>query len=163
MTGWRAMSVVAVGRRRSPPLLIALSLLGASLGGAAQIEPAAQSELRRGLAMVGSKTSDEPALRLERQTREPSAAFMLGSALGAWNSAAATLDYDLKTPSGDGDDTEAIAIDCYDEKVAFAHLEARRQSLGLTRQQVVDGAGLSERGVLGSWQARQSNAPPRCR
>jgi len=162
------MSAIAAVRRRSPPLLIALSLLGASLAraslaSAAQIEPAAQLELRRGLAMVGSKTSDEPALRLERQTREPSAAFMLGSALGAWNSAAAALDYDLRTPSGDGDDTEAIAIDCYDEKVAFAHLEARRQSLGLTPRQVVDGAGLSERDVLGSWQARQSGPPPRCR
>ena len=156
----------AVARRRLSLLVmmvVAHSLFGVAPARAAEMPPAMQSEVRRGIAMVGPRTSDEPALRRERLMRAPSAAFMLGSALGAWNSAAATLDFDLKTPSGDGDDSAAIAADCYDETTAFDHLESRRQSLGLTPRQIVDGAGLAGSDVLGSWQARQSGAPPRCR
>ncbi len=115
------------------------------------------------MALVGSTTSEEPAVRRERQTREPTAGFMLGAALGAWTSAAAQLDYDLKTPSGDGDDSGAIAIDCFDEKTAFSHLESRRQSLGLTPTQVVGDAGIAGGEIVTAWRLRQSGVAARCR
>jgi hypothetical protein len=146
------------------PLLVLLVLTGSLIGGAAAagLAPADQAELRRGLAMVGPTTSEEPAVRQERKAHEPSAPFMLGVALGAWESAAATLRYDLETPSGDGDDSEAIAIDCYDEKIAFDHLETRAQAMGLTPPEVVEDAGLTAGDVLKAWRARQSGPSPRC-
>lgn len=119
------------------------------------------AEVRRGFTAVGPRASDEPALRLERQTHEPSAGFMLGSALGAWISAAAILDYDLKTPSGDGGDEEAIGQDCYDERVAFTHLEARRTALALTPPEVIAAAGAAA--ALPAWTLRQAGPPARCR
>jgi len=138
-------------------LIAAKAILSA---GAPGVDPA---EVRRGFALVGPRTSDEPALRLERQTRDPSPSFQLGAALGAWISAAAALDYDLKTPSGDGGDEEAIGIDCYDERVAFSHLEARRQTLGMAPSQAIAAAGV-EPGVLPAWIGRQqTGAPMRCR
>jgi len=140
-----------------------LTVLGTPAAQAATLGAKARAELRRGVAAVGPRTSDEPALRQERQTREPSAGFRLGAALGAWTSAAATLAYDLKTPSGDGDDSESIHVDCQDEQAALAHLEAGRRSLGLTPQQVLDGAVGFEPGVLAAWLARQSAAPSGCR
>ncbi|WP_158914527.1 hypothetical protein [Caulobacter sp. S45] len=125
------------------------------------VDPA---DVRRGFTMVGSRASDEPALRLERQTREPSTSFMLGAALGAWISAASTLDYDLKTPSGDGGDEEAIGVDCYDERAAFTHLEAHRQALGLAPSQVTAAAGVADPKLLAALTARdRAGAPPRCR
>ncbi len=120
-------------------------------------------EVRRGLAAVGPSASDEPALRLERRTREPSAGFVLGAALGAWISAAAALDYDLKTPSGDGGDAEAIEQDCYDERTAFAHLEARWQALGITPRQAAAAAGVAVPALLPAWTLRQAGPSQRCR
>jgi hypothetical protein len=145
--------------------LMGLLVIGASLmagGATASLAPADQAELRRALAMVGPTTSEEPAVRQERKAHEPSLPFMLGAALGAWESAAATLRYDLETPSGDGDDSEAIAIDCYDERIAFDHLETRARALGLTPPQVVEDAGLTAGDVLPAWRARQSGPSPRC-
>ena len=128
---------------------------------AAGVDPA---EVRRGFVAVASRTSDEPALRLERQTREPSASFMLGAALDAWINAAAILGYDLKTPSGDGGDEEAIGVDCYDERVAFTHLEAHRVALGFAPSQVTAAAGVADPMVLAALAARErAGAPPRCR
>ncbi len=150
-----------------PWLLIPALVCGLSIdaypAAAAELTDALKSELKRGLAMVGTRTSDEPALRLERQSHDPSPAFSLGSALGAWSNAWASLDYDLKNPSGDGNDSGTIASDCYDEKTAFIHLEARARASGLTPRQVVDGAGLSAAGVLAEWTTRPSDGPPRCR
>jgi hypothetical protein len=138
-------------------LIAAPTLLSAATPG---VDPTA---VRRGLALVGPRTSDEPALRLERQTGDPSPSFRLGAALGAWISAAAALDYDLKTPSGDGGDEEAIGVDCYDERVAFTHLEASRQALGLAPPQAT-AAAVAEPGVLPAWIGRQqAGAPMRCR
>ncbi len=138
-------------------LIAAQAVLQAAPIAAAQavsthVDPA---EVRRGFARVGSQASDEPALRRERLTHEPSASFMLGAALGAWVSAAANLDYDLKTPSGDGGDAEAIGVDCYDERTAFAHLEARRQALDLAPSQAT-----AEPGVSSAWTARRRTGPP---
>jgi hypothetical protein len=128
---------------------------------AASVDPV---EVRRGVALVGPRASEEPALRLERQTHQPTASFMLGAALGAWINAADTLDFDLKTPSGDGGDEEAIGVDCYDERVAFTHLEARSQALGLGPSQVTASAGVADPVVLPAWTARQrAGAPARCR
>jgi hypothetical protein len=143
--------------------MAAQALLGGSPARAAMVDPGTQSEMRRGVAMVGPTVSEEPAVRLERQKQEPSAGFMLGAALGAWTSAAASLDYDLKNPSGDGDDTQAIGIDCYDERTAFTHLESRRSALGLTPAQVIESAGLSGKLAASAWLERQAGPPKRCR
>lgn len=153
---WRGLSLVL------PTLLLACPLAGVAPATAA-VPNADQIELNRGVVAAGASTSDEPAARAERQVREPSRAFRLGAALGAWRNAAATLRYDLQTPSGDGDNSEAIAEDCYDEKTAFTHLESRRQSLGLTPQRVVEEAGLSQGALLDAWRARQSAPPQGCR
>ena len=135
--------------------------VSAARAAAASVDPA---EVRRGFALVGSRTSDEPAIRLERQAHEPSASFMVGAALGAWINAAAILDYDLKTPSGDGGDEEAIGVDCYDERVAFTDLEGRRQALDLAPSQVTAAAGVSDPMVLVALTGRQrAGSPPRCR
>lgn len=143
----------------------ALLLLAAMLGGpalAAELAPADQAELKRGVAAVGYGTSEEPALRRERLTREPTAGFQLGTALQAWINAAESLDYRLHYPSGDGDDTEAIAIDCFDEKTAMTRLESRRQALGLTPEQVTAGSGIAVATVAAAWKARLAS-PPACR
>jgi len=145
------------------PLTLILLIAAQALLQAASpaVDPA---EVRRGVALVGVQTSDEPALRLERQTHEPSESFRLGAALGAWISAAGALDYDLKTPSGDGGDEEAIGVDCYDERVAFTHLEASRQALALTPSQATAAAGIAVPAVATTWTARQqAGAPRRCR
>jgi len=157
------MKFAAPGRHWPAILALAVyALLAASPAGAAPIDPTVQADLRRGLATVGDKASDEPALRLERQTHEPSPGFALGSALGAWRNAAAALDFDLKNPAGDGDDSEAIANDCFDEKTAFAHLQSRAQSLGLTPDAVVAAAGLPQASLLDAWRARLSGPARRC-
>jgi len=158
-----------VRRGRLVPAIVCLAgLFGAALAGGARadgggIGPGVQADLRRGMAMVGPGTSDEPALRAERMTREPSPAFMLGAALGAWIGARATLDFDLKTPSGDGDDSAAIAVDCFDERTAFAHLEARSAALGLAPSAVIEAAGAQDPALPDAWRSRRSGAPPRCR
>ncbi len=149
-------------------LAAAAALLGAGLtawglAAAAGIGPDPRAELRRGLAAAGDAASDEPALRRERQTREPSPAFALGAALGAWTNARAALDYDLHNPSGDGDDSAAIAIDCFDERTAFAHLEARRRALDLTPPAVLAAAGPSGVAAESAWRGRQAGPPPGCR
>jgi hypothetical protein len=154
--------------RRVSLILLALgqSLFHASLASAAPpvaggVDPA---EVRRGFILVGARASDEPALRLESQTHEPSMSFRVGAALGAWISAAAALDYDLKTPSGDGGDEEAIGVDCYDERVAFVHLETGLQALGLTPNMVTAAAGALDPAVSPAWIARRrEGAPARCR
>jgi hypothetical protein len=138
-----------------------LALGGTACG--AEIGGALQAELRRGFVAAGTRTSDEPALRLERQSREPSQGFRLGAALGAWINAAETLDYDLKTPSGDGDDTETIHLDCYDEKLTLERLETARRSLDLAPEAALKGAGVANAGVLAAWRSRQAAAPSACR
>jgi len=143
--------------------ILAVLLVGRSPVAAAELTGDAQADLRRAIAMVGAKTSDQPALREEGKTRPPSAAFALGAALGAWRGASALLAYDLVHPSGDGDDSEAIAADCFDEKTAFTHLESHAQALGLPPEQVVNAAGLADAGLLASWKTRRSGPPPRCR
>jgi hypothetical protein len=147
-------------------LIAAQMLLQGALAAPARAAEAGvdAAEVHRGLAAVGSRASDEPALRLERQTHEPSASFRLGAALGAWISATAILTYDLNTPSGDGGDDEAISVDCYDERSAFAHLEASRQVLGLTALQATAAAGVSDAMVSPTLMNRErAGAASRCR
>jgi hypothetical protein len=165
--------LVAPGSRPSSLILAlaVLSVLGAPVARAAELSPGAQADLRRALAMVGPSASEEPALRQERQAREPSPGFMAGAALGAWINAAAQLDFDLKNPAGvgpphvsqQGDDPDAILQDCSDEKIAFAHLEERRQALGVTAQQVIAVAGARQGGALSAWRTRRSGAAAACR
>src|SRR3954452_8170589 len=101
--------------------LLALACVGVASAAAAEAD--LQPEIRRGFLAVGHSTSDVPALRVEAAHATPSAGFALGAALGGWINAAATLDYDLKTPSGDGDDSETIHLDCIDEAAMLQRLE----------------------------------------
>ncbi len=144
-------------------VIVALGLAASVFATAKAAPPGAvdQAEIRRAVAVVGATTSEEPAVRQERRAREPSASYMLGAALGAWIAAAAQLDYDLKTPSGDGDDSEAIGIDCFDERTAFDHLQSRSQALGLSPKEVVDTAGLGAP-VLAAWRVRLAGPAQRC-
>jgi hypothetical protein len=121
------------------------------------------SDIRQGLTAVGASASDQAALRAATATGEPSPGFRLGAALAAWRNAAATLDFDLHNPSGDGDDREAIGIDCFDEAAAFTHLEAARLRLGLTAETALSAAGVTEPRVLAAWRARQAARPAGCR
>ena len=153
-----------MGRPASRLILATLALLVASGSPAwAGGEGLDRTEVRRGFTLVGPKASDAPALRQEGQARAPSASFGLGSALAAWVNAAAALDYDLKTPSGDGGDEEAIGQDCYDERTAFTHLEARRSAFGLEPSEIVAAAGAGDPAIASAWTARQAGPPARCR
>lgn len=121
-------------------------------------EPVA--DLQRGFAAVGYSTSDEAALRAEPVASQR---YRLGAALAAWSNAAATLKYDLETPSGDGDDTATIEMDCYDEQRAFGHLEASRAALGLADPAAVEGLAPAAAAPAVPWSARRSGPAPRCR
>ena len=122
------------------------------------------------MSAVGFSASEQPAVRAERARGEPSSAFMLGTALGAWINAAAQLDFDLKNPasagpphvSQTGGDPEALVRDCDDEKTAFDRLESRRRSLGLEPQQVLSAASLAQE-ILRAWQSRQGGLSSGCR
>ncbi len=153
------------GLGRSCLAIAALIVLGStnSLALASPLAPADSAELRRGLAMVDASTSEEAALRQARRAGDLSAAFMIGTALGAWINAAAQLDYDLNTPSGDGDDSGAIAIDCFDERTAFDRLEARRNALHLTPTDVLASAAIGDVTVSDIWGSRLNGPSPRCR
>jgi len=120
-------------------------------------------EIRRGFVAAGSKTSEQPALREERDRREPSQGFMIGVALGAWSNAAAQLQYALEVPSGDGDDTAAIDLDCQEEGTAFKDLQARSQAAGLAAAQLVAAGQAEDAGALARLQLREAGPLPRCR
>jgi hypothetical protein len=45
----------------------------------------------------------------------------------------------------------------------LTHLETRRQAAGLTPQQVLSGAGMTDRGLLAAWQARLAHPIAACR
>ncbi len=121
------------------------------------------ADIRQGLTAVGASASDQAALRAAMAAGEPSPGFRLGAALAAWRNAAAALDFDLHNPSGDGDDREAIGIDCFDEAAAFTHLEAARMGLGMTAEAALSAAGVTEGRVLAAWRARQAARPTGCR
>jgi hypothetical protein len=142
---------------RLGPWVAVLILLAAA--GARADTPA---DIRRGLAAVGPSTSDQAALRAATTRGEASPGYRLGAALGAWRNAATGLDFDLHNPSGDGDDSEAIRIDCFDERVAFARLDAARVALAMTPREVVMAAGGAGSGALEAWREREAAAPSAC-
>jgi hypothetical protein len=142
-------------RDKSPALALAAWLaLGAGGARAADL-----SDAQKGFVAVGPSTSDAAALR-EAQT--PSPAYRAGAALAAWRNATASLDYDVKNPSGDGVDG-AVSLDCFDEKAAFADLDATRQALGVSPAAITAQAGLTDPLVAKAWVARQAGAPSACR
>ncbi len=144
-------------------MLLAVAAQATAFGPAgvsAEAPPPMAVEIHRGFVAVNS-TSEQPALRLERETREPSPGFMLGASLGAWKNAAESLKYHLENPSGDGDDTATIDLDCYEERVAFTNLDVRRQASGLDARDIVGAASVVD--LLPALQARLTAAPPRCR
>jgi hypothetical protein len=169
------MSAAGPAPRRIHPsplilALVVLPALGAPAARAAEPAAAAQADLRRAFAMVGASGSEEPALRQEGRAREPTPGFMVGAALAAWLNAAAQLDFDLRNPAGagpphvsqSGGDPDAMVQDCFDEKLAFDHLEARSRSLGLTPDQVAAAAGAPQ-GAPAAWRARRSQTVGACR
>jgi hypothetical protein len=130
----------------------------------------AVGDLKRAVAMVGASSSEEPALRQERQNHTPSPAFQLGTALGAWINAAAQLDFDLKNPAAAGPphvsqgaaNDDAIAEDCAEEAAAFDHLSARSMEQALAPGAVLAAAGVANAGVLAGWRARMVRPPRGC-
>jgi len=138
--------------RRAALLALATLAYGAAEASAAP-DGALASEVRRGFLAAGPSSSDVPAMRVESAARPPSAGFALGAALGGWLNAAETLDFDLKTPSGDGDDTETIRKDCYEEAAMLERLETRRKTAGLTPAETLRAAG-ADAGGLPGWTRR---------
>lgn len=147
-----------------------VAVLHAASSSASEPINSRQADISRALVAVGPSTSEEPALRGERQMREPSPAFLLGAALGAWINAATQLQFDRDHPtaagpphvSQSGADPDALAQDCADEKLTFAHLQTRTGALGLSAEQI---AGLVPLGrdSLASWRSRSSAPPSICR
>ncbi len=128
-----------------------------------QVAAASMADVRRGVLAAGSKTSQQPALRQARESGEPSDGFKLGVALGAWSNATDQLSYDLKIPSGDGDDIAAIDLDCQEERVAFSDLQTYRQAAGL-EMSALAGAGRPEDADLTARLTARANGPvARCR
>jgi hypothetical protein len=164
-------------------IVLTLALIGQGAAGAhaveigpAQIAAPVKAEMARGFKAVGPSTTEEPALRAERQTQDPSAGFLLGAALGAWVAAAGQLDFDLKNPqaagpphvSQTGGDEDAILMECADETVAFDHLESRRKAMDATPQQVIAAANAPAKDpygadILGAWHARMAGPAKGCR
>jgi len=138
---------------------------------AAELAPADQADLRRAVAMVALSSSEEPAMRQERQAREPSPAFQLGAALAAWINAAAQLDFDLKNPTALGPphahlgapEDDFLLQECKDEATAFVRLEARSRALGLKPRQVAALAGPKAEGAQPAWLARRAGPASACR
>ncbi len=137
----------------------ALALVGILAFGAGAARAADLSDVQKGFAAVGPSTSDAAALR---EAPAPSAAYRAGAALAAWRNASASLDYDVKNPSGDGVDG-AVSLDCFDEKAAFADLDASRKSLGLTPAEITARARVKDDAVGAAWVARQAGPPSACR
>jgi len=135
------------------------ALAGILALGARGARAADLSDARKGFAAVGVSTSDAAALR---EVQAPSAAYRAGAALAAWRNATASLDYDVKNPSGDGVDG-AVSLDCFDEKAAFADLDDSRKSLGLTPAEITASVGVKGASVGAAWVARQAGPPPACR
>jgi hypothetical protein len=136
-----------------------LALAGILALGAGWARAADLSDGKKGFAAVGPSTSDAAALR---DAPAPSQAYRAGAALAAWRNAAASLDYDVKNPSGDGVDG-AVSLDCFDEKAAFADLDASRQALGLTPAAITAQVGVTDASVAKAWVARQAGPPSACR
>ena len=117
------------------------------------------AEIRRGAIAVGERTSEQPALRAETA---PGAGFRLGAAYRAWRNSAAAVLFDSDNTTGDGGDAEALAIDCGDERIAFATLEASRTAMGLDEAGVMRAAGDGDPAIARNWRARLKAAPAAC-
>jgi hypothetical protein len=148
-----------------PSLLLALAI--PALAWAAPLSPADRADLARGFAASALSSSEEPAVRAERALREPSAGFMLGTALGAWTAAREQLDFDLKNPQAAGAphasqgpaNLDAVDDDCREEGAAFDHLESRSRALSLEPSQVLGAAGADEPALRNAWRERRDHAP----
>ncbi len=138
-------------------------ILAVGAGGVcfAAVSPPVVADVSRGLAAVGSRDSDAPALRAENASHAPSDGFAAGAALGAWRNAGAGLAHDVAHPMGDGGEAQTLRGDCFDEKMAFAHLEAAGARLGVSPRDVVRAAGLSD-DAASAWMARRRGAPSAC-
>jgi hypothetical protein len=141
---------------------VGLGMLMATAGVCvAAVPPSIASEVVRGVAAAGARDSAAPALRGEN-AGTPSAGFSAGATLAAWRNASAGLAHDVAYPLGDGGEAATVRNDCFDEKTAFAALEAARARLGATPEDLVSAAGLTVDAVA-AWIARRAAAPAACR
>ena len=148
-------------------IVAALLSLGATT---AVAQPDLMGEIGRGAAAVSLSTSEEPALRVERRTREPSPGFLLGAAFAAWTNAAAQLAFDLANPtaagpahaSQNGALDDFIAEDCREEGAAYRALESRSRALALDVGRVAAAAGASQV-EADLWRGRRAGPAAACR
>ena len=158
------------------PVLIGLVagaqvLLGALPACGAELDAYQRADLVRAMAMVGPSTSEAAAVRTEQKAGEPSPAFLLGAALGAWTSARAQVAFDARSPeaagpphnSQSGDTDDYIRQDCAEEAAAFADLQSRSKALGLQPAQVLAAAGASDPALPPAWRARAAGPIAACR
>lgn len=135
---------------------------------AALAQPDLTAEIARGAAAVGMSSSEAPALRVERQTHEPSPGFQLGTAYRAWSNAAAVLAFDLANPtagpphaSQNGNLSEFIREECREEAAAFDALSRRLPpDLNITR--VIFAAGGDAADAV-RWTGRKAGPADACR
>lgn len=136
---------------------------------AAAAQPDLAAEIGRGAAAVSLSTSETPAVRVERQTREPTSGFLLGAAWRAWVNAATVLAFDLANPTAAGPAhasqnaalSDFIREECREEAVAFdAVVQRLPPSLDITR--VISAAG-GEPADAGRWAQRTQGPAPACR
>ena len=118
------------------------------------------ADVRRGALAVGDRTSEQPALRAEAQ---PGPAFRLGAVFRAWTNSAAAVRFDAANSTGDGGDAEALAVDCGDERIAFASLEEVLHATGMAEAEVARSAGAPDPAIVAAWRARRSMPPKPCR
>lgn len=157
------------------PVLIGLLagarvLLGALPVCGAELDAYQGADLMRAMTMVGPSTSEAAAVRAEQKAGEPSPAFLLGAALGAWTSARAQVAFDARSPeaagpphnSQSGDTGDYIRQDCAEEAAAFADLQSRSAALGLEPAQVL-AAAVSDPAALPAWKARAAGPVAACR
>ena len=152
-------------------VLSLILLAAASPAFAASLSATDQADLRRAYEAAKLSTSEQPALRAERRDREPSPGFLLGAALGSWTAAAAQLSFDLNNPtaagpphvSQTGGDQDALAMDCDEEKTAFANLQDRSRAAALAPADVLGAAGVTDTAMADAWRAREAGPAKACR
>lgn len=157
------------GARPSSILLLAFALAPAAAL-AAGLSRGELADLKRGYAASALSSSEEPAVRAERDLREPSAGFMLGVALGAWTAARDQLDFDVKNPAAAGaphasqgpPNLDAIEQDCREEQIAFDRLESRNRAAGLEPADALAAADVRDPGIASAWRSRRRGQSSAC-
>jgi len=136
--------------------------LGALPVCAAGLDAYQRADLVRGMKTVGLSSSEASAVRQEEKVGEPAPSFLVGTALAAWISARAQVEFDAKAPeaagpphnSQSGDTDDYVHQDCAEESIAFTALAARSRSLALEPEAVLAAAGLTDPALPAAWRAQ---------